>query len=180
MVPIILVVLKRVKMIGPGKMGFTPSILFAIGCVSWFILGLFFAVFKRRSTFDFQVKDTYFVIALIYVMIAVSVFLGMLGAIYHWFPKISGRYLNSAMSYIHFWVTFSGAYFIFWPSQYSGFSGLPMRYIDYSNWGTFNQAGGLNQFVSMVAIAMLAAQFIFLFNLFYTIVNGRRVAAGNR
>jgi heme/copper-type cytochrome/quinol oxidase subunit 1 len=45
---------------------------------------------------------------------------GMFAGIYHWFPKMFGRYLNSTLGYIHFWVTMIGAYLIFWPCTMKG------------------------------------------------------------
>ena len=52
------------------------------------------------------------------------------GAIYHWYPKITGRMLNEAMGQFHFWVTFLGAYLIFFPMHYVGLIGVPRRYTE--------------------------------------------------
>ena len=61
----------------------------------------------------------------------------MFAGIYHWFPKMYGRYLNNTLAYIHFWVTLIGAYLIFWPMHYEGLAGMPRRYLDYSSWDIF-------------------------------------------
>ena len=50
------------------------------------------------------------------------------GAIYHWYPKITGRMLNDTMGKFHFWVTFLGTYAIYYPMHYLGFMGVPRRY----------------------------------------------------
>ncbi len=87
--------------------------------------------------------------------------------------------MNNTMSYIHFWVTFVGAYLIFWPMHYEGLAGLPRRYLDYSGWSSFNQFGGLNRFISTVAMVVFAVQLMFVFNFFYSIFKGRKVITKN-
>jgi cytochrome c oxidase subunit I len=162
-----------------GNIRFTPGMLFAIGFVSMFISGGLTGIFLGNSTLDIQLHDTYFVIAHFHIVMGVSGILGMFAGIYHWFPKMYGRYLNNTMSYIHFWVTFAGAYLIFWPMHYEGLAGMPRRYLDYSNWLSFNQFGGLNQFISTVAMVVFAVQLMFVFNFFYSIFKGRRVITQN-
>jgi cytochrome c oxidase subunit 1 len=90
-----------------------------------------------------------------------------------------GRFLNSTLAYIHFWISFAGAYLIFWPMHYEGLAGLPRRYYDNSIWGSFNQFGSLNRFISTVAMAVFAAQILFLFNFFYSIWKGRKMTVQN-
>jgi cytochrome c oxidase subunit 1 len=162
-----------------GNIRFTPGMLFAIGFVSMFISGGLTGIFLGNSTLDIQLHDTYFVIAHFHIVMGVSGILGMFCGIYHWFPKMFGRYLNNTMAYIHFWITFAGAYLIFWPMHYEGLAGMPRRYLDYSNWISFNQFGGLNRFISTVAMVVFAVQLLFIFNFFYSIFKGRRVMSQN-
>src|SRR5204862_461297 len=84
--------------------------------------------------------------------------------VYHWFPKMYGRYLNSTLAYIHFWVTIIGAYLIFWPMHYEGLAGMPRRYYDYSGWESFKMFGGLNEFISFIAMIVFATQLLFVFS----------------
>ena len=162
-----------------GNIRFTPGMLFAIGFVSMFISGGLTGIFLGNSTLDIQLHDTYFVIAHFHIVMGVSGMLGMFAGIYHWFPKMYGRYLNSTLAYIHFWITFIGAYLIFWPMHYEGLAGMPRRYLDYSNWLSFNQFGDLNRFISTVAMVVFAAQLLFVFNFFYSIFKGRKVISQN-
>src|SRR6195256_2366839 len=90
-----------------GNIRFTPAMLFAIGFVSMFISGGLTGVFLGNSTLDIQLHDTYFIIAHFHIVMGVSAFLGMFCGVYHWFPKMYGRYMNNTMAYIHFWVTFA-------------------------------------------------------------------------
>jgi cytochrome c oxidase subunit I len=162
-----------------GNLRFTPGMLFAIGFVSMFISGGLTGIFLGNSTLDIQLHDTLFVVAHFHIVMGVSGMLGMFCGIYHWFPKMFGRYLNNTMAYIHFWVTFAGAYLIFWPMHYEGLAGLPRRYLDYRNWISFNQFGDLNRFMTIVAMIVYAVQLMFLFNFFYSIFKGRKVTTQN-
>jgi cytochrome c oxidase subunit 1 len=162
-----------------GNIRFTPGMLFAIGFVSLFISGGLTGIFLGNSALDIHLHDTYFVVAHFHIVMGVASFFGMFAGIYHWFPKMYGRYLNNTMAYIHFWVTIVGAYLIFWPMHYQGLSGMPRRYYDFSNWESFKQFGGLNEFISLVAMVVFAIQLLFVFNFFYSIFKGRRVTEQN-
>jgi cytochrome c oxidase subunit I len=162
-----------------GNIRFTPAMLFSIGFVSIFISGGLTGIFLGNSTLDIQLHDTYFVIAHFHLVMGVAGFMGMFAGIYHWFPKMFGRFTNNAMAYIHFWVTLIGAYLIFWPMHYEGLAGMPRRYMDFSNWQSFHQFSGLNKFISTVTIVVFAVQFLFLLNFIYSIFRGRRVTVQN-
>jgi cytochrome c oxidase subunit I len=162
-----------------GNIRFTPAMLFAIGFVSMFISGGLTGIFLGNSTLDIQLHDTYFVIAHFHLVMGVAGMFGMFCGIYHWFPKMFGRFLNSTLGHIHFWITFTGAYLIFWPMYYEGLAGVPRRYMDYSNWISFNQFEGLNRMISMVALIVFAVQFLFIVNFIHSIFKGRRVTTRN-
>jgi cytochrome c oxidase subunit 1 len=162
-----------------GNINFTPGMLFAIGFVSIFISGGLTGIFVGNSTLDIHLHDTLFVIAHFHIVMGVAGMFGMFAGIYHWFPKMYGRYLNNTMAYIHFWVTLVGAYLIFWPMHYQGFAGMPRRYYDYSNWESFNQFNDLNKFMSTVAMVVFAVQLLFVFNFFYSIFKGRKLTTKN-
>jgi len=162
-----------------GNIRFTPGMLFAIGFVSLFISGGLTGIFLGNSTLDIHLHDTYFVIAHFHIVMGVASFFGMFAGVYHWFPKMYGRYLNTTMAYIHFWVTFVGSYLIFWPMHYQGLAGMPRRYTDFSNWQSFNQFSDMNRFISTVAMVVFAVQLLFVFNFFYSIFKGRKVTSQN-
>jgi cytochrome c oxidase subunit 1 len=162
-----------------GNIRFYPAMLFAIGFVSLFISGGLTGLFLGNSTLDIQLHDTYFVIGHFHLVMGVAGMFGMYCGIYHWFPKMYGRFLNSTLGHIHFWITFVGAYLIFWPMYYEGLAGVPRRYMDYSSWISFSQFAGLNRMMSMVALIVFAVQFLFIFNFFYSIFKGRRVMTRN-
>jgi cytochrome c oxidase subunit 1 len=178
-VPSAIKVFNWITTIWRGNIRFTPGMLFAIGFVSLFISGGLTGIFLGNSTLDIHLHDTYFVVAHFHIVMGVASFFGMFAGVYHWFPKMYGRYLNTTMANIHFWVTFVGAYLIFWPMHYQGLAGLPRRYTDFSNWQSFNQFSDMNRFISTVAMVVFAVQLLFVFNFFYSIFKGRKVKSQN-
>ena len=162
-----------------GNIRFTPATLFAIGFVSLFISGGLTGIFLGNSTIDIHLHDTMFVVAHFHIVMGVASMFGMFAGIYHWFPKMFGRYLNSTLGYIHFWVTIIGAYLIFWPMHYEGLAGMPRRYLDKSSWVSFSQFGDLDKMITVVSIIVFAMQLMFVFNFFYSIFKGRKVTSQN-
>ena len=162
-----------------GNIRFTPGMLFAIGFVSMFISGGLTGIFLGNSALDIHLHDTYFIIAHFHIVMGVASFMGLFAGVYHWFPKMYGRFLNNTLAYIHFWITLIGAYLIFWPMHYQGLAGVPRRYYDFTNWESFKQFGGLNEFISLVAMIVFAGQLLFVFNFFYSIFKGRKVTEKN-
>ncbi len=162
-----------------GSIRFTPGMLFAIGFVSLFISGGLTGIWLGNSSLDIHLHDTYFVVAHFHLVMGVASMFGMFAGVYHWFPKMFGRYMNNTLSYIHFWITIAGAYCIFWPMHYEGLAGMPRRYYDFSNWESFKMFGGLNEFISVVALIVFATQLLFIFNFFYSIFKGRKVTTPN-
>jgi cytochrome c oxidase subunit 1 len=162
-----------------GNLIFTPGMLFSIGFVSLFISGGLTGIWLGNSTIDMHVTDTYFVVAHFHIVMGVSAFFGMFAGVYHWFPKMYGRYLNNTLGYIHFWGTLVGAYLIFWPMHYQGLANVPRRYFDFRLWSSFNQFDNLNKFITIVTIVVFFLQLMFVFNFFYSIFKGRKVRSLN-
>jgi cytochrome c oxidase subunit I len=158
---------------------FTPGMLFCIGFVSFFISGGLTGIYLGNSALDIQLHDTYFVVAHFHLVMGVSAMFGMFAGVYHWFPKMFGRFMNPVLGYIHFWITLPAAYLIFWPMYYEGLAGMPRRYFDFSGWVSFNQFDGLNMFISAIAIVSFCVQLVFLVNFFYSIFRGEKVTEKN-
>jgi cytochrome c oxidase subunit I len=178
-VPSAVKVFNWITTIWRGNVIFTPASMFSIGMVSMFISGGLTGIWLGNSAIDIHLHDTYFVIAHFHIVMGVSAFFGMFAGIYHWFPKMYGRFMNQTLGHIHFWITIVGSYLIFWPMHYEGLAGMPRRYLDFSEWHTFNQFGGLNRMISTVAMIVFAAQLLFVFNFIYSIFKGRKLKDPN-
>ena len=162
-----------------GNIRFTVPMLFALGFVSMFISGGLTGIFLGNSALDIHLHDTYFVVAHFHIVMGVSAFMGMFAGVYHWYPKMFGRFMNNTLGYIHFFLTFIGAYLIFWPMHYEGVAGMPRRYYDYTAWESFKQFEGLNAFISSVVIVVFFAQLLFVLNFFVSIWRGKKVTVKN-
>ncbi len=157
-----------------GNIIFTPAMLFSIGLVSFFISGGLTGIILGNSAADIQLHDTYFVVAHFHIVMGSAAFFGMVAGVYHWFPKMFGRMMDEKLGYIHFWLSFIGAYCIFFPMHYIGIAGFPRRYYSFTEFKAFSSFTELNQFISIAAIITVSAQFIFLFNFFYSVFKGRK------
>lgn len=162
-----------------GNIRYTPAMLFSIGFVSVFISGGLTGIFLGNATIDIHLHDTMFNIAHFHLVMGVAAFFGMFAGIYHWFPKMYGRFMNDTLGYIHFWITIVCAYLIFWPMHYQGFAGMPRRYLDKSSWVSFSQFHNLDALITICTIIVFAAQFLFVFNYFYSMYKGKRVRSKN-
>lgn len=157
-----------------GNIVFTPAMLFSIGLVSLFISGGVTGIILGNSAIDIQLHDTYFVVAHFHLVMGSASFFGMMAGVYHWFPKMFGRMMNDKLGYIHFWLTFVGAYMVFFPMHYIGIAGFPRRYYSFTNFDAFSSYVDLNMFISIAAIVTVSAQLIFLFNFFFSIFKGKK------
>jgi cytochrome c oxidase subunit 1 len=160
-----------------GSLVLTPAMLFAIGLVSTFITGGVTGIILADSALDIMLHDTYFVVAHFHIVMGMSAVFGMFAGVYHWFPKMFGRMLNTRLGYAHFWVTLVGAYGVFFPMHFVGLAGAPRRYYDYSAYSEFDNNSfelmvDLNQIITIFAILAALGQVIFLFNFFYSIFRG--------
>ena len=162
-----------------GNIHLTVPMLFAIGFIFTFINGGLTGLFLGNVTIDLPLSDTMFVVAHFHMVMAIAPIMVVFGAIYHWYPKITGRMLDDTLGKIHFWITFVGSYAIYYPMHYLGFMGVPRRY--YAIEGTnFIPASAqtLNEAITIAALVVGAAQILFLYNLVSSYFRGRH-SGGN-
>ena len=160
-----------------GSLVFTPAMMFAIGLVSTFTTGGVTGIILADSALDIAIHDTYFVVAHFHIVMGMSAVFGMFAGVYHWFPKMYGRMMNTRLGFVHFWITIVGAYGVFFPMHFVGLAGAPRRYYDFSVYKDFDNASlelmmDLNVIITVFAIIAALGQAIFLFNFFYSIFRG--------
>ena len=172
-IPSAIKVFNWISTIWRGKLRLTTAALFAIGFVSMFITGGLTGIILGNSSIDIQLHDTMFVVAHFHIVMGISAFFGMFAGVYHWFPRLYGRFMNETLGQIHYYITLVGAYCIFFPMHFM--TGLPRRYYSYANFDTFNNFNNLAAFMSVVAIIVFLAQLLFIVNFFYSIFKGRKV-----
>jgi cytochrome c oxidase subunit 1 len=153
---------------------YTTAMLNALAFVSLFVIGGLSGIFMAATPVDIYIHDTMFIVAhLHYVLFASSLF-GIFAAIYYWFPKMFGRYMNETMGKAHFALSFVFGNFVFFPMHILGTAGQPRRYSDPLQYAWLHPLQSLNQFISLSAFILGAAQIIFLVNFFYSVFWGKR------
>jgi cytochrome c oxidase subunit 1 len=173
-VPSAVKVFNWIATIWGGNMRYNSASLFSIGFVSLFISGGLTGLFLGNSIIDIQQHDTYFVVAHFHVVMGVSAMFGMFAGIYHWFPRMFGRFMNETLGQIHFWGTMIGAYAIFGPMHYQGMAGVPRRYYSFDTFQAFDQFDSMNQIITVAAIVIFFLQLLFVINFFYSIYRGKK------
>src|SRR5882672_2138819 len=157
-----------------GDIHLTVPMLFALGFIITFVNGGLTGLFLGNVVVDVPLSDTMFVVAHFHMVMGVAPILVVLGAIYHWYPKVTGRMLNDELGKFHFWVTFLGAYAIYFPMHYIGLLGVPRRYFEMGDMAFVPQsATTLNIFITMAALIVGFAQMVFLFNMIWSLFKGK-------
>ena len=156
-----------------GNIHMRVPMLFAIAFIFTFIHGGLSGLFLGNVSVDVPLSDTFFVVAHFHMVIGVSPVLVIFGAIYHWYPKITGRMWNETLGKLHFWITFLGVYAIFLPMHYLGILGVPRRYYALGQADFIPPSVHLaNQWISIAALVVFAAQSLFFFNMIWSLFRG--------
>ena len=133
-----------------GSIVMTTSLYFAVGFIAIFVIGGITGIFLAVFPVDWQLNDTYFVVAHFhYVLMGGSVFTVFAG-IYYWFPKMTGRMLNERLGKVSFWLMFVGFNATFFVQHALGLSGMPRRVYTYQSglgWSTYNLISTIGAFI---------------------------------
>ena len=173
-IPTALKVYNWVLTLWQGSIHLNVPMLFAIGFIFAFLHGGLTGLFLGNVSVSVPLSDTMFVVAHFHMVMAVAPVMVVLGAIYHWYPKITGRMMHEGMGKIHFWTTFLGTYAIYLPMHYLGFLGVPRRYFSVEGTSFIPaSATDLNIGITLAALFVGGFQLLFLYNLFWSYFNGK-------
>jgi len=157
-----------------GNLILDTAMLWALGFIAVFTIGGLSGIFLAAFPVDWQVTDTYYVVAhMHYVMFGGGVF-GVFAALFYWWPKIFGRLLDERLGKIQFWLVFIGFNLTFFPQHMLGLMGMPRRNFTYFHHGleeAYNLISSIGS--GIMAIGML----VFVVNVVQTTRSGAR--AGN-
>jgi len=171
-VPTGLIFLSALGTIWQGKLWLRVPMLFALGVVFNFLIGGITGIFLADVPTDINLSDTYFVVAHFHYTIIGAEIFALFGAIYYWFPKISGRMYNEKLGQLHFWMMFIGFNVTFLPMFWLGLHGMNRRIATYNP-----ELQDVNTFVS-VAGFVLASSFIpFVINMVRSAFAGEKAVA---
>ena len=155
-----------------GRLHLTTPMLFSIGFVSMFVIGGLSGIVMSAPPVDIVIHDTYYIVAHLHYVLFASSVLGVMGAIYFWYPKMFGRMMNETLGKTHFLLTFIFLNGTFFPMHF--LSRMPRRIADPYISEPLKELLPLNQFMTICAICMGAVQIIFIINFFGSMVFGRK------
>jgi cytochrome c oxidase subunit I len=157
-----------------GQLIFKAPLMFALGFIGLFTMGGLSGILLAIFPVDYQVHDSYYVVAHFhYVLFGGTVF-GVFAGVYYWFPKMTGRMYNERLAQIHFWLMFIGFNAAFLPQHMLGLMGMQRRIYTYSQGGLFEWYNAIS---SVGALLMGVAMLVFLWNAVASWRTGRRVGS---
>jgi cytochrome c oxidase subunit 1 len=157
-----------------GSIRFTVPMLHACAFVSMFVIGGLSGVFLASTPVDIYLHDTYFVVAhLHYVLFGGSLF-AIFAAITFWYPKMFGRLMSPFWGKVHFGLTFVLYNLVFFPMHSLGLQGHMRRLYDPTRYEFLREVQPVNEFISIAAFGLFAAQLIFAANFIASWFRGRR------
>ncbi|HEV8685719.1 MAG TPA: cytochrome c oxidase subunit I [Gaiellaceae bacterium] len=146
-----------------GNLSFDTPLLFALGFISLFTIGGLSGIFLAQYPIDWQVHDTYYVVAHFhYVLFGGSMF-GIFAGLYYWWPKMFGRLLDERLGKVHFWLMFVGFNVAFFPQHFLGLLGMPRRiasYRDIPAWQDWNVVSTVGSYIMGLGMLVFVANVI--------------------
>jgi cytochrome c oxidase subunit 1 len=146
-----------------GSLSFDTPMLWSIGFLVTFLFGGLTGVILASPPLDFQVSDSYFVVAHFHYVVFGTVVFAMFAGFYFWWPKMTGRMLDERLGKLHFWLLFVGFHTTFLVQHWLGVEGMPRRYADYLASDGFTT---LNQISTIGAFVLGASTLPFLLNVY--------------
>jgi cytochrome c oxidase subunit 1 len=144
-----------------GSISFDTPMLWAVGFLVTFLFGGITGIILASPTLDFQLSDSYFVVAHFHYVVFGTVVFAMFAGFYFWWPKLTGRMLDERLGKIHFWLLFVGFHTTFLVQHWLGAAGMPRRYADYQASDGFTT---LNEVSTIGAFLLAASTLPFLYN----------------
>jgi cytochrome c oxidase subunit I len=163
-----------------GSIRFNTPMLFALAFLPMFGIGGLTGLPLGLAASDIPLHDTYYVIAHFHYVVAPGTIFALFAGIYYWFPKITGRAMCEKLGKVHFWGSFICMNGIFFPMLIQGMAGMNRRMYDGGATYSFNEnVLWLNEVITISALVMVVFQFVFMFNLFWSIKKGKKAEANH-
>ena len=173
-----------------GSIRFSMPMLWATAFIPMFGIGGLTGLPLAFSLSDLHLHDTYYVIGHFHYVVAPGVLFGLVAGIYHWYPKITGRYMSNFLGHLHFWPTLILVNLVFFPMMIQGLAGIHRRwynggaaYLSSNEMNVFaqviNEYIALNVLSSWAAWLLALAQIPFILNLIFSLRGGKKVSGDN-
>lgn len=155
-----------------GKIRLTTPMLFALGGLIMFVFAGITGIMLSSVPVDVHVNNTYFVVGHFHYVLYGTVTMGMYAAIYHWFPKMTGRMFHEGWGQIHFWLAFIGTNLNFLPMHPLGLQGMLRRAASYAP-----ELIGWNIVASLGSFLLGMSTLPFIFNMLISWIDGEKAPA---
>lgn len=156
-----------------GKLTFETPMLWAVGFLVSFLFGGLTGVILASPALDFQLSDTYFVVAHFHYVVFGTVVFAMFGGFYFWWPKFTGKMLDERLGKVHFWLLFIGFHTTFLVQHWLGVKGMERRIVDYVPEDGFQT---MNEISTVGAMILAVSMLPFFWNVYTTWRNAPKVA----
>jgi cytochrome c oxidase subunit 1/cytochrome c oxidase subunit I+III len=142
-----------------GAIRFATAMMFAVAFLLEFVIGGLSGITFAAAPIDWQVTDTYYLVAHFHYVLFGGTAFAIFAGIYYWFPKMTGRLLDERWGKVHFWLTVVGFNLTFFVQHFLGILGMPRRvytYPDLPGWGALNMVSTVGAFVMGVSVVVFA------------------------
>jgi cytochrome c oxidase subunit I len=156
-----------------GKISFKVPMLFALGFVSMFLIGGLNGAALAVVPFDYQITDTYFVVAHIHYVLFGGSVMGIFAGFYYWFPKFTGKILGERLGQWQFWLLMIGLNLTFFPMHILGLFGMARRIYTYpadQGWNELNALASIGAFIIGIGVML------FIYNIIASLKNGQKAS----
>jgi cytochrome c oxidase subunit I+III len=146
-----------------GRPIFQTPLLWIVGFIVFFIIGGLSGIMFAAIPFDQQLTDTYFVVAHFHFIIFGAAVFPLLGGLYYWFPKVTGRLYHEGVGKLSFWLSFVGSALTFFPMHIVGLLGMPRRQYTYPpnmGWDSYNLAETIGAYILAAGLVLLVANLV--------------------
>jgi cytochrome c oxidase subunit 1 len=157
-----------------GKIRFAVPMLFSVAFLVQFLIAGLTGIMLSVSPFDWQLHNTYFVVAHFHYVIVGSIMFAFFAGIYYWYPKVTGRMLDERLGKWHFWLFLIGFHLTFDLMHIPGILGMPRWIYTYEpdrGWTIWNQIVSVGGAVQAIAISIL------VFNMIHSALKGKKAGA---
>jgi cytochrome c oxidase subunit I len=140
-----------------GRPVFTTAFHYAMGFLAVFIIGGLNGIITAVVPFDWQLTDTYFVVAHIHYVLVGANLMPVLAGLYYWYPKMTGRTMSESLGKVSFWWTFIGMNVAFFPMHILALMGMPRRQYTYAaglGWDNLNLVETIGAFILGIGLLM--------------------------
>ena len=159
-----------------GSIRFNTPMLFALAFLPMFGIGGLTGLPLGLATSDIPLHDTYYVIGHFHYIVAPGTIFALFAGLYYWYPKVTAVKMNEGLGKIHFWGSFVGMNFIFFPMLIQGLAGVSRRLYDGgAQYAHAQSVLYLNSVMSIAAWGMALFQLVFIFNFFWSLRKGKTV-----